>query len=140
MTPGLYSEKRTQNADASIVVWSSPGTKVIHNTLITSGNTPNAIELRFDTSSIEISNNLTDAPITHRDKKYFLRTNNFTKAKPNWFMNPAKGNLRLRPDTTDALNKVRRHRFAEQDVDGEQRPFGRKVDLGADEFSPKISN
>ena len=131
----LFSSARARAADAPIIIWDSPGTKVIHNTVLTNGNMPNAIELRFESANIEVTNNLTDAAISHRDRKFFLKTNNLTTAKPNWFKNLLSGDLRLTPDATEALNQTRRHRFAETDVDGEKRPFGRKVDLGADELN-----
>ena len=63
-----------------------------------------------------------------------------TDAKPSLFLHPPGGNLRLRPRASaDALDKVRRHRFAQQDVDGEVRPAGRKTDIGADEFKAEFN-
>jgi len=140
MAPELYSDKRKKYADASIVVWDSPGTRVLHNTILTSGNTPGSIELRFDTSGAEVSNNLTDAPITHRNNNFFLSTNNLTNAKPGWFFHPPSGNLHLRPETSHNMrDKVRRHRLALLDIDGEARPFGRNTDIGADEHNAEPS-
>ena len=133
-TPGLYSDARRSRSDASIIVWDSPGTKVVHNTVLTSGNTPKSIELRFDTSNVEVSNNITDAPIRHRDNKRFQAQSNLTNAKPNWFVHPPSGNLRLRQVTREVQDKVQRHPYAERDVDGAQRPSGQRVDLGADEL------
>ena len=135
MSKDLFSSARTRAADAPIIVWDSPDTKVVHNTVLTNGNMPNAIELRFESDNNEVTNNLTDAAISHRDRKFFINTNNLTTAKPSWFKNPLSGDLRLTTDATPALNKTRRHRRAETDVDGEKRPFGRKVDLGADELN-----
>ena len=133
-TPGLYSDARRSRSDASIIVWDSPGTKVVHNTVLTRGNTPKSIELRFDTSNVEVSNNITDAPIRHRDNKRFQAQSNLTNAKPNWFVHPPSGNLRLRQATREVQDKVQRHPYAERDVDGAQRPSGQRVDLGADEL------
>ncbi len=134
MTPGLYSTKRTQSADATILAWDSPGTKILHNTVLTNGNLPNSIELRFESMNIEVSNNIVDAPIAHRDQKFFMSANNVDSAQADWFVNPVTGNLRLKKEVSEVLNKVRRHRLAQFDVDGENRPFGRKVDIGADEM------
>lgn len=135
MTPNLYSEYRASIADAPIVLWDSPDTKVLHNTILSSGNTPLAIELRFSSDNVEIANNIADAPVSHRDEKPFLSKNNLSTAEPNWFMNPAIGNLRLRPEESPPLNQTRRHKQAMYDADRQKRPVSR-VDLGADEFTP----
>ncbi len=131
MTPGLYSEARTSAADASILVWDSPGTKVLHNSLLLSGNIPNSIEVRYATRSVEVSNNIADGSVRHRDRKFFLSNGNVTNAKPDWFINPPDGNLRIRPEATRQLIKSRRHREAPVDVDGNARPLGRRVLPGA---------
>ncbi len=36
--PGLMSQARKADSDAQILVWDSPGTRVVHNTVLTSGN------------------------------------------------------------------------------------------------------
>lgn len=138
MTPGLYSDYRTKNADASIIVWDSPATKVLHNTVLTNGNIPNSIELRFDTSYVEVLNNIVDAPIAHRDEKQFTRSNNLNAAKTDWFVDPPRGNLKLRDGIDEVIDQVQMHENAALDIDGEQRPPGVKVDLGADEFNMQI--
>ncbi len=135
MTPGLYSKQRTASADGVIIVWDSPDTKVLHNTVLTNSNTPNSIEVRFETLGVEVSNNIVDAPITHRDNKFFLSNGNIESAKPNWFVDPVIGNLRLKENTVQALKPVKKHRLAEQDIDGEYRPFGIKVNVGADQLT-----
>lgn len=141
ISPGLYSASRTQKADATIVVWDSPGTKVLHNTVLTNGNTPLSIEVRFETVNIEVSNNATDAPIRHRDNKYFVQNDNVEVAQPNWFVDPVSGNLRLKSEIEPVVNKVTKHQFAQFDIDGEPRPSDSNVDIGADEhhFIPTYS-
>ena len=135
MEPNLFSRQRSSMADAPIVLWDSPGTKVLHNTILNSGNTPLSIELRFGSTDVEVANNLADAPISHRNSQPFIARNNMLSAKPNWFINPPKGNLRLRPKFTSAIDKVRRHKDAIYDVDLQERP-AIEVDLGADEYKP----
>ena len=117
------------------MLWDSPGTKVLHNTILNSGNTPLSIELRFGSTDVEVANNLADAPISHRNSQPFIARNNILSAKPDWFINPPKGNLRLRPKFTSAIDKVRRHKDAIYDVDLQERP-AIEVDLGADEYKP----
>lgn len=136
MPPNLYSSYRKNASDAVISVLDSPNTKVLHNTILTNGNTQLAIELRFDTSGSEVSNNITDAPISHRDRRYFGEKNNITDAVSDWFIDPANGNLRLQPEVSAARDKVRPHRHAKFDIDRQKRPPGRQVDIGADEHMP----
>lgn len=120
MTPNLYSDYRTNIADAPVVVWDSPGTKVLHNSILTSGNTPLAIEARFDSDKVEISNNLADSPVAHRDDHPIITNNNLSSALPSWFMNPAIGNLRLRPEAAEVINQTRQHKDAIYDADGQK--------------------
>ncbi len=134
MLPNLYSGYRKKSSDAVISILDSPNTKVLHNTILTNGNTNFAIELRFDTSGAEVSNNITDAPISHRDRRYFGERNNITNAQPEWFESPLIGNLRLRPSVPHGKDQIRAHRYAAKDIDRRDRPVGRKVDLGAHEY------
>ena len=64
---GLYSAERRRGSDAAIIVWSSPGTVVEGNKVLTRGNTRLSIEFRFDTSGSKAVNNTVDAPIGRRD-------------------------------------------------------------------------
>lgn len=134
MPADLYSGTRRQSSDAVISILDSPGTKVLHNTILTNGNTNLSIELRFDTSGAEVSNNITDALISHRDRRYFIERNNITNAQSDWFINPSIGDLRLKPEVPHGKDQVRAHRFAANDINRRPRPSGRKVDLGAHEY------
>jgi len=134
MEPNLYSEQRSSVADAPILVWDSPDTKVLHNTIINSGNVPLSVELRFDSTNVEVANNIADAPISHRNNRQFVAKNNVLSAKPNWFLEPAAGNLRLRPEYRETMDQVRRHKDAVYDVDRQKRPAN-KVVLGADQYN-----
>lgn len=134
MSPDLYSDSRKAASDAVIAVMDSPNTKVLHNTLLTNGNTKLAIELRFDTSGSEVANNIADAPISHRARRFFRESDNITNAQADWFKSPADGNLRLTAEALDGKDKVRAHRHAAFDIDQQRRPRGLKVDIGADEY------
>ncbi len=133
MAPDLYTDLRTRSSDAVISILDSPRTRVLHNTVLTQGNTNLAIELRLDTSGSEVSNNITDAPIEHRQRRFFHQNDNITDARPEWFTNPVTGNLRIKSDVSHGQDKVRAHRYAQFDIDGQRRPRGLRVDIGADE-------
>jgi pectate lyase len=64
---GLYSAERRSGSDAAIIVWSSPGTIVEENEVLTRGNPRLSIEFRFDTSGAKALDNTVDAPIGRRD-------------------------------------------------------------------------
>jgi len=133
MSPDLYSKERTEGSDAVIAVIDSPNTKVVHNTILTNGNTRFSTELRFDTSGSEVSNNISDTPIRHRDRRYFIERANITDADADWFVDPLSANLKLKPDTSLGRNRARLHRSAPLDIDGQQRPLRSGVDAGAAE-------
>ena len=134
-SPGLFSATRRANFDASIIVWGSPDTQVLHNTVLNNGNAPNAIDLRWNTSDGEVSNNLTDAPIRHRDQNFFASSNNITNARADWFVDPTSGNLRLALGATAPVDIAQRHDLAQYDFDGALRPTDENVDIGANELS-----
>ena len=133
MEPHLYTGQRSSIADAPIILWGSPDTRVLHNTILNNGNTPFSIELRFGSSNVEVANNIADAPVSHRDNLPFIDSNNLLSAKPNWFIDPAAGNLRLQPPYNVAINKARRHNDAIFDIDSRERPVDR-ANIGASEF------
>lgn len=66
-SPGLYSLGRRFRSDGAIIVWSSPETNVIDNTVLTRNNLRRSIEFRFDTEGARAIGNRVDAPIGHRD-------------------------------------------------------------------------
>ena len=132
----LYSNQRKRAADAPIILWDSPNTKVLHNTILTQENHPLSIELRFGSTNVEVINNIVDAPISHRDKQQFTARSNLLSASSDWFIDPASGNLRLRPEFNAVIEQVDRHKDAIYDIDRQQRPAD-NVDLGADEFIPQ---
>ncbi len=138
MTRGLYSKNRSREADASILVWDSPGTVVVHNTILTNENIPYSIEVRFNNSGIDISNNVSDAPMgiaksqtvrsTCADfiscRKNFISINkdkNEMNADLNWFISPESGDLRLKSSYASKIKKVALHTLALKDIDGTMR-------------------
>jgi hypothetical protein len=127
--------------DAGIMIWDSPGTKVINNTVIQSGSYPNAIEYRFDTIGAEFRSNLCDGAITDRGSGTSGNTvsNNVVNAQASWFVNAATGNLRLSGTApASVVNAGQIHADVTDDYDGN----GRTVtpDIGASELNGTPAN
>ncbi|MHA7881233.1 MAG: right-handed parallel beta-helix repeat-containing protein [Saccharospirillum sp.] len=70
-SPGLYSPRRRAGSDGAIIVWSSPGTLVRDNTVLTRGNLRRSIEFRFTTDGAVAVGNTVDALIGGRDGARF---------------------------------------------------------------------
>ena len=128
---------RTQaaNADASILVWDSPGTRVLHNTIIQSGTYPTTIDARYSGSTgLDITNNLTDGTIDRRNGAQAVMTGNYTQAGSALFVNSAEGDLHLREGATVAIDRGVSVENVTVDWDGQKRPRGPAPDIGADEL------
>jgi len=134
---------RTQplHADSGISVWDSPGTHVFHNTIIQNGTYPTAIEYRFSTTTgVQVVNNLTDGTIIARDDAQGVISNNYTAATASMFVNAAAADLHLTSGATAAIDQGVYLPEVPTDWDGDSRPIGAAVDLGADEFASAPSN
>lgn len=134
MRAGLFSETRRQNSDAPIIVWSSPGTKVLHNTVVTQGNTLSAIQLRFNSSDVVIKNNLISAPIKDRGSNSFVESGNILTTNTTIFSNPAKGDLHLTSEVAGVTGATSVLADAPVDFDGDVRSSNQTSDVGADEY------
>jgi hypothetical protein len=138
LTPGLMSTARTADSDAQVIVWDSPGTRVLHNTVMTNGNTKLSMEFRFGTDGGEAKNNLADAPIGTRGGGSFSHSGNYLNAVPAMFVDPESADLHLLDNATTrgyVIDKVAVLADAPMDMDGDQRPVGAAADIGADELS-----
>jgi hypothetical protein len=138
----FYTSRRIKNADCPIMVWNSPGTKVLHNTVLTNGTYANAIEYRFEqTRDVVIANNVTDGRILARSGAKAEVYGNFTEAKPDMFVDAAGCDLHLKkavPEIVGRAEKLRAPLAAgdcTEDFDGQARPADRPADLGADQFA-----
>jgi len=133
ITPNLYSANRTQQSDAPIILWSSPNSKVLHNTVLTNGNTLKSVELRFGSSNVEVANNLVDKPIVYREGLPFTSSNNASNATASYFVNPSQGDLHIKASAANVIAKGPLLVDAMRDFDGQARPAN-SVTLGADQF------
>jgi hypothetical protein len=122
--------------EASIMVVDSPNTRVVHNTILTSGTYPTPIEYRFaDTVGVFVANNLLDGNVWARDGAVGDSTSNDGTAASWMFVNAAAGNLHLAPGAP-AVDRAAPLVDALTDMDGDARPTGPAADLGADEAPP----
>jgi hypothetical protein len=121
--------------DSAIYVGDSPGTQVLHNTILISRTYASPIEYRFrDTTGVVIANNVLDGSVTARDGATGSVSGNHTNASAGLFVNPAGGDLHLRPTAAVLLNQVSTPLSAAGvDWDGQARPAG-STDIGADEY------
>lgn len=133
MRENLYSQERRNNADATILVWSSPDTQVLHNTVLTNGNTPFAIEIRFNSNNAILRNNLTDAPIRDRSSNQYVDIDNVLFNDSSIFRNPAEGDLHLASEIEGITDAVPTLDNATQDFDRQNRSTN-LTDAGADEY------
>jgi hypothetical protein len=123
-------------SDVGIGLESAENASVYNNTIYLEHDYPNAIEYRFDDSrDCFIANNLCNRAITSREGgTTSSEPNNITGSQSSWFVDTANGDLHLaaaRSDVTDAGSAIS---DLTDDFDGDTRPQGGGVDIGADEM------
>jgi hypothetical protein len=122
-----------QGPEGGIMVRDSPGTKVLHNTVILNGTfAPGAIEYRW-CDNVVIANNLTDGPIWQREAASAIVVNNVLVKDMSFFSAPAKGDMRLAAKAAGVLDQVPLLAECLLDIDGQKR--GKMTAPGADGFS-----
>ena len=131
----------TVAGDSAIYVADSPGTQVLHNSILVSGTYANPIEYRFaHTVGVVIANNVLDGRIAARDGATGSVTGNYTSSSAALFVNPAAGDLHLKPGAQALLDKIATPLAnAGRDWDGHDRPAGSATDIGADEYAGSSS-
>ncbi len=92
--------------DGGIMIWDSPGTKVLNNTVILNGTwEPGVIEYRWS-SGLLVANNLIDGRVWKREEADGREVNNFLVKDRTIFMDATKGDLRLSRKADTTLRKV----------------------------------
>jgi len=125
--------------DAAIALMESPNSQVYNNTIYLENDFPWAIEDRFSlTRNVLIVNNITNKPITRRDAGSGTVTNNVTNAVENWFVEPVTGDLHLALAISAVVDSGQTVSGLSDDFDGQSRPQGSGIDIGADEYSANI--
>ena len=126
-----------QFADVGIAITDSPGSQVYNNTILFQDAFPWTIEYRFaTTSNVLIANNLTSGPIVARDGATGVAATNVTSAVAGWFVSPSSGDLHLASAVPGVVGAGQSIAGLTDDFDGQSRPTGAGVDIGADQFQP----
>lgn len=121
--------------DCGICLWSACGAKVVHNTIVSTGDNYSAIEWRFSGSILnEIHNNIVTHPIRDRDGIQAAQAGNLKSASLGLFVDGQTGELHLSPEATDAIDQgiALEPGLCDDDIDGDDRVGAR--DVGADEL------
>jgi len=127
-------------ADVGIGLESASNAKVYNNTIYMANSYSNAIEYRFSgTSGGIIKNILTNKAITSRDGGSADTGNNITNAQAFWFVNVSSGDLHLASPVTQVVDQGVAITGLNSDCDGEARPQGAGIDIGADEYTTTTS-
>jgi Right handed beta helix region len=122
-------------ADVGIALADSPGTSVYNNTVYFENDYPSAIEYRFtSTSGVLIANNLANRAIQARDGASANVSGNVLTATANRFRNPASGDLHLVGSWSGVTDAGVSVSGLLDDFDGQTRPQGTGIDVGADEL------
>ncbi len=131
----IYHPQDHGHSDVGIGLESAPGAQVYNNTIFQAHPYPNAIEYRFPASNgLLISNNLTNRAIVSRDGGSAHGDHNVTRARSSWFRATDQGDLHLAGPVTGVTDSGLAINGLRDDYDGQPRPEGNGVDIGADEL------
>lgn len=126
-------------ADVGIGLAHSPNSQVYNNTVYMEDAFPWGIEYRYvDTVNVAITNNLSNKPIQARDGGTAVLTDNVLDADPSWFVSPSEGNLHLAYAVSGVVDAGVPVSGLTDDIDGQARPNGPGIDIGADEYYSSV--
>lgn len=131
----IYHDSDDTNADVGIGLESCINTAVYNNTVYFDSVYQNAIEYRFEaTTGVRIHNNLCNKAVTARDDATGTTGNNIVTASASWFTNVSTGDLHLNQSVSSVVDQGIAIAGLTDDFDGDERPFGAGIDIGADEW------
>ncbi len=131
----IYHDTSEGFADVSIGLESATGSEVYNNTIYMANSYPNAIEYRFSTTqNVSITNNLTNKAISQRDGASGTVAHNVENAQASWFTCLSCGNLHLGSSVSSVVDHGQSISGLTDDYDGQSRPRGAGIDIGADEY------
>ena len=118
--------------DCGICLWSACDARVLHNSIVSTGDMFSAIEWRFESTSATIANNLATHVMRERDGATATVAGNMEQMGLENFANAATGDLHLTP-TSAAIDAGDSSvsGLPVSDIDGDLR--GNSPDAGADE-------
>jgi hypothetical protein len=135
----IYHDASEGFADVGIALESAADAQVYNNTIFFEHSYPNAIEYRFPaTTGAFIANNLCNRAILNRDDASGTVSHNVIEALAAWFVNPAAGNLHLKSPVPSVVNQGLSISGLTSDFDGDPRPQGPGIDIGADEYKTSV--
>jgi hypothetical protein len=125
-----------QFADTGIELIHSPNSQVYNNSILLLQSFPWAIDYRYsDTSGVLIENNATSLPIVARDGATGSVGHNVTNAATGWFVAPSNGDLHLASAVPSLVGQGVPITGLTNDFDGNPRPQGSPVTVGAEEWN-----
>jgi hypothetical protein len=132
----VHYSPHTPFADVGIGLENAQNVQVCNNSIYFKHDYPNAIEYRFPgTHGGMIVNNLTNRSISQRDGGSSNLHHNITTAKSSWFKSINSGNLHLSHQVPQVIDKGATILGLTTDFDGDLRPQGSGIDIGADEYN-----
>lgn len=122
-------------SDVAIGLENASNVSVYNNTIYMANSYSNAIEYRFSgTSGGIIKNNLCNKAITSRDGGSADTSHNITNARSTWFSSVSSGDLHLASEVPQVVDQGTTISGLISDYDGQSRPQGSGIDIGADEY------
>ncbi len=121
--------------DSGISIAQSPGSQVLHNTVVSLQPPFSSIEWRFSKTNAVILNNLVTHNLMERNNAQATADGNIENAPIDFFVDAESGDLHLDPDTASTAIDSGVYvapGLCDEDIDGD--PRGEFRDVGADEI------